>query len=152
MATWWREFQAHADAVDRAIEHQAAVRNGQPWPPERQPEAGHEEPDATVTGREPQLAYSLAGIPKAQTVPEPEVSELETSGPEAVGPGPADDVCAARLDELQARVDEAARRINAQRAELNASSEHIARTEREAQAGPEADRQADAPYDMEMEL
>jgi hypothetical protein len=88
MATWWREFQADADAMDRAIEreHQAAVCSGKPWPPQRQPEAGHEEPGAAVPGREPQLAYFLAGIPEAQTVSEPEVSELETSGPEAASP------------------------------------------------------------------
>ena len=102
--------------------------------------------------REPQLAYSLPGIPEAQTVPEPEASELETPEPEAAGPGPADDGRAARLDELQARADEAARRIDAQRAELDASSEHTARMEREAQAEPEADRQAETPYEMEMEL
>ena len=72
--------------------------------------------------------------------------------PEAAEPGPADDGRAARLDELQARADEAARRIDAQRAELDASSEHTARIEREAQAEPEADRQAETPYDMEMEL
>ena len=36
MAGWWWEFQSNADAVDRAIEreHQAAVLDGQPWPPE----------------------------------------------------------------------------------------------------------------------
>jgi hypothetical protein len=30
MSTWWREFQAHADAADRAIEpeHQAAIHDG----------------------------------------------------------------------------------------------------------------------------
>ena len=154
MAAWWREFQADADAMDRAIEreHQAAVHDGQPWPPERKPEAGHEEPDAAAPGREPQLGYPLPGIPEAQTDPEPEASELETSSTEAAGPGLADDGRAARLDELQARADEAARRIDAQRAELDASSEHTARIEREAQAEPEADRQAETPYDMEMEL
>ena len=153
MATWWREFQADADAMDRAIEreHQAAVSSGQPWPPQRQPEAGHEEPDAAVPGREPQLAHSLAGIPKAQTFSELEVSELETSGPEAAGLGPADGGRAARLEELQACVDEAVRRIDAQRAELDASSEHTVRMEREAHAEPEADPQAEAPYEMNME-
>ena len=154
MAAWRREFQAGADAIDRAIEreHQAAVNDGQSWPPQRKPEAGHEEPDAVAPGREPQLAHSLPGIPEAQTDPEPETSELETSGTEAVGPGLVDDGRAARLDELQARADEAARRFDAQRAELNASSEHTARIEREAQAEPEADRQAETPYEMEMEL
>jgi hypothetical protein len=43
-------------------------------------------------------------------------------------------------------------RIGAQRAELDASSEHTARIEREAQAEPAADRQAETPYDMEMDL
>ena len=154
MATWWREFQADADAMDRAIEreHQAAFSSSQPWPPQRQPEARHEEPDAAVPGREPQLAYSPAGTPEAQTVSEPEASELETSGPEAAGPGPADDGRAARLDELQACADEAARRIDAQRAQLDASSEYTTRIQREAEAQPEADRQAETPYDMEMEL
>jgi hypothetical protein len=154
MAAWWRKFQADADALDRAIEceRQAAVHDGQPWPPDRKPEAGYQEPDAAAPGREPQLAYSQPAMAEAQTDPEPEGSGLETSGPEAVGPGPADDGCAGRLDELQARADEAARRIDAQRSELDASSEHTARLEREAQAGPEADRQAETLSDMEMEL
>ena len=150
MAAWWRQFQADADAMDRVIEqeHQAAIHDGQPWPPDRKPEAGHQEPDAAAPGREPQHAYSQPATAEVQT----EASELEMSGLEAVGPRLADDGRAARLDELQARADEAARRIDAQRAELNASSEHTARLEREAQAEPEADRQAETPYDMEMEL
>ena len=43
MTAWWRDFQVHADAVDRAIdrEQQAAIREGRPWPPERKPQAGH---------------------------------------------------------------------------------------------------------------
>jgi len=103
MATWWREFQADADAMDRAIEreHQAAVNDAQPWPPDRKPEAWHEEPDAAAPGCETQLAYVLPGILQAQTDPEPEASKLETSGPDAADPGPPDDGRAARLDELQ---------------------------------------------------
>jgi len=154
MAAWWREFQADADRMDRAIEreHQAAVHDGQPWPPDRKPEAGHQDPDAAAPGRELQFTHSLSGTPGAQTNPEPKGSGLETSEPGAAEPGPADDGRAARLDELQARADQAARRIDAQRAELDASSEHIARMEREAQAEPEADRQAETPYEMEIEL
>lgn len=55
MAAWWRQFQADADAMDRVIEqeHQAAIYDGQPWPPDRKPEAGHQEPDAAAPGREP---------------------------------------------------------------------------------------------------
>ena len=154
MAAWWLEFQADADAMDRAIEreHQAAVYNGQPWPPERKPEAEHEETRCRCTRTRTAAGAALPGIAEAQTDPEPDASELETPAPEATEPGLADDGRAARLDELQARADEAARRIDAQRAELDASSEHTARIEREAQAEPEADRQAETPYDMEMEL
>ena len=153
MATWWREYQAHADAVDRAIEreHQAAIHDGQPWPPERKPEARHEEPDA-APGREPQLEQSRPGTPGASTKPEPSPSKPGPPESETAGPVPADDGRAARLDELQARADEAARRIDAQRAELEASSEHTARIEREAQAGPEADWQAETSYEMDIEL
>ena len=149
MATWWREFQAGAGAVDRAIEreHQAAVYDGQPWPPERKPEAAHEGPPAVAGGREPELEQSRPGTAGVQTDPEPDASVPEISAPEATGPGLADDGRAARLDDLQARADQAARR-----AELNASSEHSARLEREAQAEPAAGRQAETPYDMEMEL
>lgn len=40
MVTWWRVFQPHADAVDRAIEreHQAVISSDQPWPPGRKPD------------------------------------------------------------------------------------------------------------------
>jgi hypothetical protein len=154
MADWWREFQADADAVDRAIEreHQAVVHEGHPWPPERKPEPGHEEPDTAAPGRESQLEQRRPGIPGAQTEPEPEASKPGSPQPEAAEPVPADDGRAARLDELQARADEAACRIDAQRAELGASSRHTAREEREAQAEPAADRQVETPYDIEMEL
>ena len=153
-AAWWREFQADADAVDRAIEreHQAAVYDGQPWPPERKPEAGHDGPHAAAPGHDPQLEQTRPPTAGAQADPEPDASEPETPAREATEPVVADDDRAARLDELQARADEATRRIDAQRAELDASSEHTARIQREAQAEPEAGRQAETPHDMEMEL
>ena len=154
MADWWRELQADANAMDRMVdrEHQAAVYGGQPWPSERKPEARHEEPDAAAPGRGPQLEQPRPGIPGAQTEPEPKASKPGIPKPKAAEPVPAVDGRAARLDELQARADQAARRIDAQRAELDASSEHTARIEREVQAEPAADRQAETPYDMEMEL
>jgi hypothetical protein len=114
--------------------------------------AGHQEPDAAATAREPQLEQSRPGTPGASTEPEPSAFSPGTPESEAAGPVPANDGRAARLDELQARADEAARRIDAQQAGLNASSEHTARIQREAQAEPEADRQAETPYDMELEL
>jgi hypothetical protein len=103
-------------------------------------------------GPEPQLKQPRPGIPGAQPEPEPEASKPGRPQSEAAGPFPADDGRVARLDELQARADEAARRIDAQRAALDASSEHTARTEREAKADPAVDLRAETPYDMEMEL
>jgi hypothetical protein len=91
--------------VDRAIEreHQAAVYDSQPWPPERKPEAGYEEPDACAPGREPQPRL---GIPGFRTEPEPEASKPGGTQPEAAGPVPADDGRATRLDELQDRAEQ----------------------------------------------
>ena len=59
---------------------------------------------------------------------------------------------ATRLDELQARAGDAAARDEAQRAELDASGEYTARMEREVLAEPEADWQAEAPDEIEIEL
>jgi hypothetical protein len=117
--------------ADRTLarQQQAAIDAGQPWPPARRPTA---QPEARHA---PQLE---------NTMPE----QPEIPGPEADHDGEH----AARLDELQARADEAAARIEAQRAELDASKEYTARMQREAQAEPEADRQAEAPDEIEMEL
>ena len=57
---------------------------------------------------------------------------------------------AVRLDQLQARTDEAVTRIVEQRAELTASSEYTARIEREAQAEPEPDVQAETAYEIDL--
>ena len=151
MAAWWQDFQAHADAVDRAIEreHRAAISSGRPWPPGRKPEAGHEGPDAAAPEPEPQPGQSRPATPEASTEPESSASKPGTPQSEAAGPLSADDGHAARLDGLQARADEAARRIDAQRAQLDASSKHTARIEREAQAEPEAARQADTSCEMD---
>jgi hypothetical protein len=101
----------------------------QPWPsvrhPAAQPQAGHSPRPGII-------------------VPE----QAEVLGPEADHDGGR----AARLDQLQPRTNEATARIEAERAELDASNEYTARMEREAQAEPEAGRQAEAPAEIEMEL
>ena len=51
----------------------------------------------------------------------------------------------APADELQARADDATARVQAQRAELDASSKHTARMERNTKAEPQANWQAEAP-------
>ena len=128
---WWRVFEVDVEAVGQALarQQQAAIDVGQPWPPVRHPAARPEAEHAPQPGN---------------TVPE----QPEIPGPEA----DRDSERAARLDELQARANEAAARIEAQRAELDASKDHTARMQREAQAEPEADRQAEAPDEIEMEL
>jgi hypothetical protein len=136
--------------VDRAMEreHQAAVRDGLPWPPERKPEPGREAPEA-APGREPQPAQPRPGTPEASAKPELLASERGIPESEA-GVVPSDAGYADRLDELQARADKAARRIDVRRAELDASSQHTARIEREAQAEQGAGRQAETRYEMEL--
>jgi len=153
MSTWWREFQADADVVGRAIEREnrAAIYNGQPWPAVPKPDAEHERPRAAAPGRDSQLQRARPGTAEAQTDPEPDASKPETAASEATRPGIADGGRAVRLDELQARVDQAARLIDAQQAEVCASSAHTARIRREAQAEPETVRQAETPYDLELE-
>ena len=128
---WWQELEANIEAVDRALarQQQAAIDVGWPWPSVRHPAA---QPEAE---RSPQLENS---VPEQPEIVEPE--------PDSYGER------AARLDELQARADDAAARVKAQRAELDASSEYTARMEREAHAEPEADWQAEAPDEIEMEL
>ena len=127
---WWRELQANVAAAERARarQQQAAIDVGQPWPPVRHPAAQLEAEHA------PQPGNSMSG--------QPEILEPEAD---------PDSERAARLDELRARAADAAARVQAQRAELNTSSRHTARIEREAQAEPEAGWQAEAPEEIEME-
>ena len=150
----WRELLPDVNNVDQAIEreHQAAVYVGPTRPSEGQPETVHEKPDAAAPGRQLQPERSRPGVSDAQTDAEPDVSKPETPHPEAAQSERSDEARAERLDELQARAEEAARRIDAQRAELDASSEHTARIQREVQAEQEAGRQAEATNEMEMEL
>ena len=128
---WWRESEADVETADQALarQQQAAIDAGHQWPlvrhPPTQPEAEH------------------APQPRNFTSDQPEIP-----GPEPDRHGGR----AARLDELQARSDDAAARIEAQRAEQNASKQYTARMEREVRAEPEADWQAEAPDEIEMEL
>ncbi len=128
---WWRQFQANLEAAGQALtrQQQAAIDTGQPWPPARHPQ--------------PQ--------PEAERAPQPGNPVAEQ--PEIREPGPGhDQQRAARLAELQARAGHAAARIKAQQAQLEASSQHTARLQRQAQAEPQADRQAETPDEIEMEV
>ena len=86
-----------------------------------------------------------------QRTPEPEPEPApETCPEEQLVPARADR--AAQLDELLARADQAAQRLAAQQAEPQVSGEYAARIEREAQAQPEAGRQAEARDQAEIEI
>ena len=128
MAGWWREFEADAEAVERAIarQHQAAIDAGEPWPPRRAPEPN----------------------PPSAPEPDPETSPEDEPVPDQPVRGDR----AARLDRLLARVDQAVQRVAAQQAKRQASSEYAARIEREAQTEPDAQQQAEVPHEAEIEL
>ena len=126
MAEWWAEFQAHAEAADRAIgrQHQASIDAGQPWPPQRR----------TTPDAEPQPQDSV-----------PAQLDTSKSRPEHGEPEPV-----SRFDQDIDRVRQATRRIQAQRAQLDASAEYVARIERETEAA--AERQAETPEHADLEL
>jgi len=131
MTEWWRQFQADADAMDRAIqrEHQVAIEVGQPWPPARQAQPDPE-PHSTL-------------LPEAPRPGQPEIPEA--------GAG-STDARTARLDVLQTRASAAAARIAADTVERDARAEYVARSDRQTQAESETVPQAEALPDAEMEL
>jgi hypothetical protein len=107
--------------------------------------------ESAAAGQPGPLVRHPAAQPRAWHSPRP--GNIVPEQPEILGPeADHDGGRAARLDQLQAQANEAAARIEAERAELDASYEYTARIEREAQAEPEAGRQAEAPAEIEMEL
>jgi hypothetical protein len=125
-AGWWREFEADAEAAERAIgrQHQGAIDAGEPWPPRHPPQLG----------------------------PPPEPHPAMNPEDEPARTQPMRDDTAARLKELLARVDQAAQSAAAREVERQASSEYAARIEREAQAEPQAQHQAEVPDQAQIEL
>ena len=123
---WWRQFETDADALERSIERQrqAAADTGQPWPPERQPEAG--------TGPE--------GMPATELLPtEPTKGQHDPD---------------MRISNAIGSAEDAARRFSAEQADRDARSQYAARIHRQAEAQPEAHATlaAETPADVEMEL
>jgi hypothetical protein len=110
---WWRELEANAEGVDRALAAQRAEAQAQglPWPPE--PEPGSEE-EAHM-----EAEAAIERLARDGLLPQPE------------------DARQARLDDLQRQAEEAAARIEAEESERTDRAEYAARTEREAQPEPE---------------
>lgn len=115
---WWRQFEADLEGVDRAIEreHQAAIDNGLPWPPERKPSAATK-PEPEHSQAEPELEMEPSPEPSAEPEAEP----------------------FSQFEELNSRSRKALERITEAKAEHEASAEYTARIEREHQAEPEAE-------------
>ena len=126
MAGWWREFEAGAEAAERAIarQHQGAIDAREPWPPRHPPQPG----------------------------PPPEPHPAMNPEDDPARTRPMRDDTAARLEELLARAGQAAQSAAAREAQRQASSEYAARIEREAQAAPQAQHQAEVPDQAEIEL
>lgn len=132
VAGWWRELEADAQVLERAIarQHQAAIDAGAPWPPQRGPG-----PDS-LSAPEPEPGSAPKTSPQDQSVPARH----------------AQDDRAPRLDELLARAAQAVQCLAAQQAERQASSEYAARIEREAHTEPEAEQHTEAREGIEIEL
>jgi hypothetical protein len=91
---WWREFESNIAEIDKALdrERQAALDEGRPWPPQRQPQpvrgSGAEAGDDTQADPEP----ASAGIedPQARTLSDPEAAGMASSR-DAQPPRPSQD-------------------------------------------------------------
>jgi len=80
LVAWWREFEADIDRVEKAIdrERRAALDEGRPWPPLRQPEP------ASASGAEVPESVPEAGD---DTRADPEPAPAGTEDPQARTPG-----------------------------------------------------------------
>ena len=87
MADWWQGFQADVDAVDRAIEreHQAAVSDGQPWPPGRNRTPGTRNRMPPHSGANRSSSSPGQQYPGSRTEPVPVASKPGTRGPRLPG-------------------------------------------------------------------
>lgn len=161
LTSWWRQFEADAEAAERAIErqHQAAIDAGQAWPPKpataaRTPDLCVQEvterprPDGYRLGPGPEQKGQQEGMPEpAQPQPEP--------GLEAE-PG----ICE-RINASIRQVREVGERVDADiQVEQQEHSGYAARIAREAQYEAETahawpssqaeDRSAETDYEPEL--
>jgi hypothetical protein len=119
----WHQIEADIEAIERAIA--------------RQHQAAIDAADPWPPQRA--LDRDLPAVPGLDPGPSPAVE-------------PAYDDTATRLEDLLARAARAAQRVAMQEAERQASSDYAARSERDAQGGPEAVQHGEARDGPEMEL
>jgi conjugative relaxase-like TrwC/TraI family protein len=149
MAGWWRQFEADLDALERGIEreYQAAIAAGQPWPPQRTPQAETTHAEAVAIIARLQRVGCLPQLGRDLTVPT-EVPAAAHIGALTPQREPGDR--SGRLNALQGRTGEAAYRIAAENAGREARAQYTVRLEREAHA--QAEPAAEPSDGMEIEL
>jgi hypothetical protein len=165
LTRWWRQFEAAAEAAERAIERQrrTAIDAGQPWPPR---------PSATARTPDPQAQKVIERLQRDgyRPGPGPEHKEPQTGMPEPAKPRPEPEPEAVagseldtskRIDASIRRVQEAGERVAADvEAEQQERSGYAARIAQEAQYEPEPahawpssqaeDRSAEMDYEPEL--
>jgi len=119
----WQQFKAGIEAVERAIARQ------------------HQAAIDAADPRPPQRALDPDPPAAPRLDPEPSPADAPACGDPAI-----------RLENLLARAARAAQRVTTQQAERQGSSDYAARSERDAQAGPETVRHAEARDEPEIEL
>ena len=124
-------------------------------PPQRQtvnePEAGNA--IELSTEREHQVAITMDEPRLPEQITQPELTPQNDSATAHEPDGrPSPDHQVARVNEMLAQAAAAAGRIAAEHAERKARAEYTARIEQEAHAQPERTLEAQAQYDVEMEL
>jgi len=107
MAGWWRQFEADLDTMERAIEreHQAAIAEGQPWPPQHTAQSPAARTEAaSVIARLQHDGYLR------ESGPDPEVPSPGPAAPGSGAPAARREAGdrSANPDALQARADQAA--------------------------------------------
>jgi hypothetical protein len=143
LTAWWRQFEADAQAAERALDRQrqAAIDAGQPWPPKPaatrapHPEAPNVierlQQDGYRPGPGPEQQEPQAGPPHAQPQPEPE---------RQAAPG--------RELEVSERIDASIRRVHqaGQRAAADAEAEQHERSSYAARMAQEAQYEAEPAH------
>ena len=161
----WRQFQADAEAAERAIgrQHQAAIEAGQPWPPTpgaaaRAPELGAQQVverlqrDGYLPGPGSEHKQPQAGTPKPVQPPPKQDPEAEPRSEFGISE---------RIDAIIRRVQQVGRRAAADaEAQQHERSSYAARIAQEAQYEAQTahpwpsiqaeDRSAEADYEAEI--
>jgi hypothetical protein len=162
LTSWWRQFEADAQAAEQAIgrQRQVAIDAGQPWPPTP---AATPDPEAHKAAEGPQRDGSLPGPGPDHKEPQPGMPEAAQSQPEpelqATSGSEAD--VSERIGASIRRIQQAGERLSAEvEAEQQERSGYAARMAREAQYEAEAvhawpsshaeNRSAEMDYEPEL--